>query len=64
MGTYLHGLFVSDEFRNKFVTKLSSEEKEEGISFHENLDFILEEFVDVLEDNLDIDLILSAARNI
>ena len=50
--------------RGRRARQLRSEEKEEGISFHDNLDFILEEFVDVLEDNLDIDLILSAARNI
>jgi cobyric acid synthase len=64
MGTYIHGLFVSDEFRNKLVTKLSSEEREENVSYHQNLNFILEEFVSVLEDNLDIDLMLSAARKV
>jgi adenosylcobyric acid synthase len=64
MGTYIHGLFVSDEFRNKLVTKLSSEEREENVSYHDNLNFILEEFVSVLEDNLDIDLMLSAARKV
>ena len=64
MGTYIHGLFVSDEFRNKLVTKLSSEEREENVAYHDNLNFILEEFVSVLEDNLDIDLMLSAARKV
>ena len=64
MGTYLHGLFFSDEFRNKFVAKISSKEKEEDVSFNDKIDFILEEFVNVLEDNLDVDTILSAARNI
>ena len=64
MGTYLHGLFFSDEFRNKFVAKISSEEKEEDVSFNDKIDFILEEFVNVLEDNLDVDSILSSARNI
>ena len=64
MGTYLHGLFFSDEFRNKFVAKLSSEEKKEDVSFHDTIDLILEEFVKVIEDNLDVDSILSVARNI
>ena len=64
MGTYLHGLFFSDEFRNNFVAKLSSEEKKEDISFHDSIEFILEEFVRVIEDNLDVDSILSVARNI
>ena len=64
MGTYLHGLFFSDEFRNNFVAKLSSEEKKEDISFHDSIEFILEEFVRVIEDNLDVDSILSIARNI
>ena len=64
MGTYLHGLFFSDEFRNKFVAKISSKEIEEDVSFNDKIDFILEEFVNVLEDNLDVDSILSSARNI
>ena len=64
MGTYLHGLFFSDEFRNNFVAKLSSEEKKEDVSFHDTIDFILDEFVKVIEDNLDVDSILSVARNI
>jgi len=59
-----HGLFFSDEFRNKFVTKISGNEKEEDVSFNDNIDYILEEFVDVLEDNLDVDSILATARNI
>ena len=64
MGTYLHGLFFSDEFRNKFVTKISGNEKEENVYFNDNIDFILEEFVNVLEENLDVDSMLSTARNI
>ena len=64
MGTYLHGLFFSDEFRNKFVARLSSVEKEEDVSFHDTIDFILEEFVKVIEDNLDVDSILSVARHV
>ena len=64
MGTYLHGLFFSDEFRNKFVAKISGNEKEEDVSFIDNIDYILEEFVDVLENNLDVESILSTARNI
>ena len=54
----------SDEFRNNFVAKLSSEEKMEDVSFHDTIDLILEEFVKVIEDNLDVDSILSVARNI
>ena len=64
MGTYLHGLFFSDEFRNKFVTKISGNEKEENVYFNDNIDSILEEFVNVLEENLDVDSMLSTARNI
>ena len=58
------GYFFSDEFRNKFVTKISGNEKEENVCFNHNIDYILEEFVDVLEENLDVDSILSTARNI
>ena len=64
MGPYLHGLFFSDEFRNKFVTKISGNEKEENVYFNDNIDSILEEFVNVLEENLDVDSMLSTARNI
>ena len=41
-----------------------SEEKKEDVSFHDTIDLILEEFVKVIEDNLDVDSILSVARNI
>ena len=56
--------FFSDEFRNKFVTKISGNEKEENVYFNDNIDSILEEFVNVLEENLDVDSMLSTARNI
>ena len=46
------------------MTKISGNEKEEDVSFNDNIEFILEEFVNVLEDNLDVDSILSTARNI
>ena len=62
MGTYLHGLFSADDFRESFFSKLSNRDLHSTTSYQQNVNRVLDDFVDVLEQSLDVESILSLAR--
>jgi adenosylcobyric acid synthase len=64
MGTYIHGLFFMDQFRNTFFSKLSEREIRYNLSYSQNVENVLDEFVALMEKNLDVEKILSTARKI
>ena len=62
MGSYLHGCFGSDDFRVKFLTSLGIQASE--LRFEETVERTLDDLAAHLEANLDLDLILSLAREL
>ena len=59
-GTYLHGLFGADAFRQKFLESLGA--KGGRIDYRASVESALDSIADHLERHLDIDAILAAAR--
>jgi adenosylcobyric acid synthase len=59
-GCYLHGLFASDEFRCSFLARLGSEPS--NLAYEAMIDDTLDQLAGHLEDSLDLDMILAAAR--
>jgi len=59
-GTYLHGLFGADAFRQKFLESLGV--KGGGIDYRASVESALDSIADHLERHLDIGAILAAAR--
>jgi adenosylcobyric acid synthase len=65
MGTYLHGLFSADEFRQSFVADLVTdfENPASGAFNYENeVENILDQLAAHLEQHLDLDSLLDLAR--
>ena len=62
MGSYLHGCFGSDAFRAKFLTSLGIQASE--LRFEETVERTLDALAAHLEANLDLDLILSLAKEL
>ncbi len=62
MGSYLHGCFGSDAFRTKFLTSLGINASE--LRFEETVERTLDALAAHLEANLDLDLILSLAKEL
>jgi len=61
MGSYLHGLFASDDFRAGFLGRLRTRESS-GIAFEAGVEAALDELAAGLEAALDLDRILEIAR--
>ena len=59
-GTYMHGLFAADEFRQKFLESLGV--KGSGIDYRAKVERALDEIAADLERHLDCDAIFAAAR--
>ncbi|MEP9389100.1 cobyric acid synthase [Mesorhizobium sp. KR9-304] len=59
-GTYMHGLFGADEFRQKFLESLGV--KGAGIDYRAEVERALDELAAHLETHLDCDAIFAAAR--
>jgi adenosylcobyric acid synthase len=58
-GCYLHGLFASDDFRHAFLSRLGAE----GTARYERtIEATLDALADHLEQSLDLDALLAAAR--
>ena len=62
MGTYIHGLFSEDNFRESFFSELSNTDFASNTPYQQNVNKVLEDFVEVLEQNIDVESILSLAR--
>ena len=62
MGSYLHGCFGSDAFRTKFLISLGIQASE--LRFEETVERTLDALAAHLEANLDLDLILSLAKEL
>jgi adenosylcobyric acid synthase len=59
-GTYLHGLFVADEFRSKFLESLGI--RGAGIDYRAEVEMALDEIADQLETHLDCNALFALAR--
>ena len=59
-GTYMHGLFGADAFRQKFLESLGV--KGGGIDYRAEVERALDELAAHLEKHLDCDAIFAAAR--
>jgi adenosylcobyric acid synthase len=62
MGSYLHGCFGSDAFRTKLLISLGIHASE--LRFEETVERTLDALAAHLEANLDLDLILSLAKEL
>ena len=58
-GCYLHGLFASDPFRHAFLARLGAES---NVHYDTMIEETLDALADHLEQNLDLDALLVAAR--
>ncbi|PTW60387.1 adenosylcobyric acid synthase (glutamine-hydrolysing) [Breoghania corrubedonensis] len=59
MGTYLHGLFGSDDFRSSFLEALGGMS---GLGYENRVESALEALADHLEKAVDLDALLALAR--
>jgi adenosylcobyric acid synthase len=59
-GTYIHGLFGSDAFRRKFLESLGV--RASGIDYRAVVENALDGIADALEEHLDCNALLAAAR--
>ncbi|MEE2699316.1 MAG: cobyric acid synthase [Pseudomonadota bacterium] len=62
-GTYLHGVFSSDAFRHNFLAGLRPE-RGQGVAYEARIDLTLDRLAMHLEENLDLDGLLSIAKPI
>jgi len=60
-GSYLHGLFSSDDFRNAFLENLGIS-SDGDLKYEKNLDDVLDELAQHIEDQLDVDALLEVAQ--
>jgi adenosylcobyric acid synthase len=58
-GCYLHGLFASDLFRHAFLARLGAEG---SVRYEATIEAVLDALAEHLEQNLDLDALLAAAR--
>ncbi len=59
-GSYLHGIFASDAFRASFLKQLGATS---DLAYDDGVEQVLEALADHLEQHMDLDLLLSLARN-
>ena len=60
MGTYLHGLFSNNRFRQYFLKDIGAEPSD--LDYDQEVENILDELADHIEKNVDIDTFISTAR--
>ncbi|MEL7218245.1 MAG: cobyric acid synthase CobQ, partial [Pseudomonadota bacterium] len=61
VGTYLHGVFASDAFRQEWLASIR-EGRVSAVNYEETVESALDELADGLEASLNIDAILAMAR--
>ncbi len=61
MGTYLHGLFAADGFRDAFLRRIR-EDRQEGVAYDALIERTLDALAGHLESHLDLDALLAEAR--
>ena len=59
-GSYLHGLFREDAFRQSFLVRLGAPASD--LFYHKSLDDVLNRLADHLEEHLDINTLFALAR--
>ena len=59
MGTYLHGLFSNNRFRQFFLKDIGAEPSD--LDYDQEVENILDELADHIEKNVDIDTFISTA---
>lgn len=57
MGSYIHGVFASDDFRNEFLENLGADKNK--YNYHAKIDRILNDWADILEQSIDIEKLLN-----
>ena len=60
-GTYLHGIFASDDFRNAYLAGLGAPQTE-AIAYEAIIEATLDELADHMEAHANLDLLLEIAR--
>ena len=60
MGTYLHGLFSNNSFRQYFLNNIGA--KPSNLDYDQEVENILDKLADHMEKNVDIDSFISIAR--
>lgn len=61
MGTYLHGVFASDDFRHNFLNSLQDTDRP-GTAYREGVDRVLDDLADHLETCLDLEALLALGQ--
>ena len=61
MGCYVHGLFAADGFRHAFLSRLRAG-RNGSLRYEEQVEDVLDRFAAHLEENLDVDALMAAAR--
>ncbi len=61
MGTYLHGLFASDEFRQNFLKRLGATINQ-PLNYEAEIEQVLDDLANHLEENINIDNMLEQAK--
>jgi adenosylcobyric acid synthase len=62
IGTYLHGLFSTDTFREAFLGSLTSERQPGSLRYDAEIDATLEALADHVEKHVDVGRLLNIAR--
>jgi len=60
MGTYLHGIFASDGFRDALLTRLGGAGS--SLAYEDKIEAVLDRLADHLERHLDLAALFAAAR--
>ena len=61
-GTYVHGIFSSDEFRARFLSSVKNESRAQGPAYEAMVERVLDGLADHLTAHLDLERMLEIAR--